>query len=194
MSLTEVKVVQSCLTLCPAMYRSFQAPLWDFPSNDTGSSSSDSCSVVPNSLRVAWTVAHQTPLSMGFSRQGYWSGLLLTGISFSDVLLRRGNLDTQIDTSDVHTQSKTLVRIQCLSATREKGFQKDILALEFCFQCCVRSGIFIFKPSSTFFFFPLMAVLEANIAPYHMSSVLVQTMLLLLYHILLNFSAYSLTI
>ena len=22
-----------------------------------------------------WTVAHQTPLSMGFSRQGYWSGL-----------------------------------------------------------------------------------------------------------------------
>ena len=23
----------------------------------------------------AWTVAHQTPLSMGFSRQEYWSGL-----------------------------------------------------------------------------------------------------------------------
>ena len=23
-----------------------------------------------------WTVAHQAPLSMGFSRQGYWSGLL----------------------------------------------------------------------------------------------------------------------
>ena len=22
-----------------------------------------------------WTVAHQTPLSMGFSRQEYWSGL-----------------------------------------------------------------------------------------------------------------------
>ena len=22
-----------------------------------------------------WTVAHQAPLSMGFSRQGYWSGL-----------------------------------------------------------------------------------------------------------------------
>ena len=22
-----------------------------------------------------WTVAHQVPLSMGFSRQGYWSGL-----------------------------------------------------------------------------------------------------------------------
>ena len=24
-----------------------------------------------------WTVAHQVPLSMGFSRQKYWSGLLL---------------------------------------------------------------------------------------------------------------------
>ena len=23
-----------------------------------------------------WTVAHRAPLSMGFSRQGYWSGLL----------------------------------------------------------------------------------------------------------------------
>ena len=23
-----------------------------------------------------WTAAHQAPLSMGFSRQGYWSGLL----------------------------------------------------------------------------------------------------------------------
>ena len=23
-----------------------------------------------------WTIAHQTPLSMGFSRQEYWSGLL----------------------------------------------------------------------------------------------------------------------
>ena len=31
---------------------------------------------------TAWTVAHQAPLSMGFSRQEYWSGLpcLLQGI------------------------------------------------------------------------------------------------------------------
>ena len=26
-------------------------------------------------LNVAWTVAHQAPLSMEFSRQVYWSGL-----------------------------------------------------------------------------------------------------------------------
>ena len=27
---------------------------------------------------TSWTVAHQAPLSMGFSRQEYWSGLLFT--------------------------------------------------------------------------------------------------------------------
>ena len=26
-------------------------------------------------FETLWTVAHQTPLSMGFSRQEYWSGL-----------------------------------------------------------------------------------------------------------------------
>ena len=26
-------------------------------------------------LATPWTVAHQAPLSMGFSRQAYWSGL-----------------------------------------------------------------------------------------------------------------------
>ena len=32
-------------------------------------------SVVSDSLQPLWTVGHQTPLSMGFSRQEYWSGL-----------------------------------------------------------------------------------------------------------------------
>ena len=31
-------------------------------------------------LAIPWTVAHQAPLSMGFSRQEYWSGF---AISFS---------------------------------------------------------------------------------------------------------------
>ena len=35
-----------------------------------------SCSAVFDSA-TAWTVARQAPLSMGFSRQEYWSGLLL---------------------------------------------------------------------------------------------------------------------
>ena len=33
------------------------------------------CSVVSNSLHPLWTAAHQAPLSMGFSRQEFWSGL-----------------------------------------------------------------------------------------------------------------------
>ena len=33
-----------------------------------------SCTVVSDSA-TPWTVAHQAPLSMGFSRQEYWSGL-----------------------------------------------------------------------------------------------------------------------
>ena len=32
-------------------------------------------SVVSNSFATPWTVAHEAPLSMGFSRQEYWSGL-----------------------------------------------------------------------------------------------------------------------
>ena len=32
--------------------------------------------VMADSFVTPWTVAHQTPLSMGFSRQEYWSGVL----------------------------------------------------------------------------------------------------------------------
>ena len=31
-----------------------------------------SCSVVVSDPKTQWTVAHQAPLSMGFSRQEYW--------------------------------------------------------------------------------------------------------------------------
>ena len=31
--------------------------------------------VMSDSSATPWTVAHQTPLSTGFSRQEYWSGL-----------------------------------------------------------------------------------------------------------------------
>ena len=33
------------------------------------------CLVVSNSFVIPWTVAHQAPLSVEFSRQEYWSGL-----------------------------------------------------------------------------------------------------------------------
>ena len=34
-----------------------------------------SCLVVSQLFATPWTVAHQAPLSVGFSRQEYWSGL-----------------------------------------------------------------------------------------------------------------------
>ena len=34
---------------------------------------------------MPWTVAHQAPLSMGFSRQEYWSGLLLPSRDLPDL-------------------------------------------------------------------------------------------------------------
>ena len=52
-------------------------------------------------LATPWTVAHQTPLSMGFSRQEYWSGVLLTspevglGVPF-ELLRRRSPLSLSI--------------------------------------------------------------------------------------------------
>ena len=36
-----------------------------------------SCSIVYNSFATPWTVAHQAPLLMGFSRQEYWSGMFI---------------------------------------------------------------------------------------------------------------------
>ena len=43
----------------------------------------------PDHIVTLWTVAHQAPLSMGFSRQEYWCGLpcLLQGIFLGCVLL-----------------------------------------------------------------------------------------------------------
>ena len=33
------------------------------------------CACVPSLCASLWTIAHQAPLSMGFSKQEYWSGL-----------------------------------------------------------------------------------------------------------------------
>ena len=46
--------------------------LWDFPGNDTGASANAKSL---QSCPTLWTVACQAPLSMGFPRQEYWSGL-----------------------------------------------------------------------------------------------------------------------
>ena len=42
-----------------------------------------SCSIMSDSLATSWTVACQAPLSMGFPRQEYWSGLPFSFPRFS---------------------------------------------------------------------------------------------------------------
>ena len=55
-------------------------------------------------LATPWTAAHQAPLSMGFSRQEYWSGVLLTspevglGVPF-ELLRRRSPLSLSISSN-----------------------------------------------------------------------------------------------
>ena len=74
-----------CLTLCDSIDAAHQAPRpWDSPGKNTGVG----CHFLLQCMKVKvkslshvrlfatpWTVAHQAPLSMGFSRQEYWSGV-----------------------------------------------------------------------------------------------------------------------
>ena len=46
-------------------------------------------------LATPWTAAYQAPLSMGFSRQEYWSGVPLPSLSFILVLLFSRNMALQ---------------------------------------------------------------------------------------------------
>ena len=39
-----------------------------------------SCSIMSDSLQPLWTVTHQAPLSMEFSRPEYWSRLLIPSL------------------------------------------------------------------------------------------------------------------
>ena len=81
------KSLQSCLTLQPHRRQPTRLPCpWDSPGKNTGvgchfllqcmrvKSESESLSRI-QLLATPWTTAHQAPLSMGFSRQEYWSGV-----------------------------------------------------------------------------------------------------------------------
>ena len=84
------KSLQSCPTLCDPHRRQptrLRCP-WDSPGKNTGVGCHFllQCmkvkreSEVTQSVRLfmaPWTAAHQAPLSMGFSRQEYWSGVPL---------------------------------------------------------------------------------------------------------------------
>ena len=89
------KSLQSCLTLCDPIDGSpprLPRP-WDSPGKNIGigchfllqcmkvKSESEVAQSCPT-LATPWTAAHQAPLSMGFSRQKYWSGVPLPSPKF----------------------------------------------------------------------------------------------------------------
>ena len=81
------KSLQSCPTLQPHRWQPTRLPCpWDSPGNNTGVG----CHFLLQCMKVkvkslscvwlfttSWTAVYQAPPSMGFSRQEYWSGLLL---------------------------------------------------------------------------------------------------------------------
>ena len=83
---TAAKSLQSCPTLCDPIDGSPPGSPrpWDSPGKNTGVG----CHCLLQCMKVKllsrvrlsvtpWTAAHQAPLSMGFSRQEYWSGVPL---------------------------------------------------------------------------------------------------------------------
>ena len=50
-------------------------------------------------LATSWTTAQQVPLSMGFSRQEYWSGVPLPSLIMTLMLLGYYNMDPSINRS-----------------------------------------------------------------------------------------------
>ena len=79
---SESEVPHSCPTLWPhGLQPTRLLHSWDFPGKNTGVG----CHFLLQCMKVKvksdsatpWTTAYQAPLSMGFSRQEYWSGLPL---------------------------------------------------------------------------------------------------------------------
>ena len=72
-------------------------------------SESVSCSVVSNSA-TPWTVAHQAPLSMEFSRQEYWSGLPCPSPGdLPDPGIKPGSPVLQVDSLPAEPPGKLLI-------------------------------------------------------------------------------------
>ena len=89
------KSLQSCPTLCDPIDGSPPgSPPWDSPGKNTGVG----CHFLLQCMKVKkvkslncdrlletpWTAAFQAPLSMGFSRQEYWSGVPLPSPKIDD--------------------------------------------------------------------------------------------------------------
>ena len=65
-----------------------------------------------------WTVAHQAPLSLGFSRQEYWSGVHF---------LLQGTFPTQGSNPGLLHCRQTLYRLSQQGSLKEGGFKEYVL-------------------------------------------------------------------
>ena len=73
------------------------------------------CLVISNSFVTPWTVAHQAPLSMEFSRQEYWSGLLFPPPGdLPDPRIEPGSPTLQVDSLESEPPGKPLNKVGCL--------------------------------------------------------------------------------
>ena len=70
-----------------------------------------------------WTAAHQAPLSMRFSRQGYWSGLPFPspghlpnpGIEPRSPALQADSLLTELEAKPIHISTCSQMTLLCIS-------------------------------------------------------------------------------
>ena len=93
--------------------------------------------LVTQSWPTPWTAAHQTPLSMRFSRQGYWSGLPFPspgdfpnpGIEPGSPVLQADSLPTELQGKPVYSSltnsfgegNGTLLQYSCLENPMDGG-------------------------------------------------------------------------
>ena len=86
-------------------------------------------------LATPWTVAHQAPLSMGFSRKEYWSGLSFSspgdlpnpGFKPGSPALQAESLPTELLTTDCYSQKSLKATNTILS--------KEVSSFFFFLQC-----------------------------------------------------------
>ena len=85
-------------------------------------------------LAIPWTAAYQAPLSMGFSRQEYWSGLpllsLATYLTNLDSILKSRNITLPTEVHLVKAMVFPVVIYGCESWTIKKAKRARIDAFE----------------------------------------------------------------
>ena len=66
-------------------------------------------------LSDPWTAAHQAPLSMGFSRQEYWSGVQLPSLTYPEDTKLEKDTCIPLFTAALFTIGRTWKPPRCLS-------------------------------------------------------------------------------